>query len=139
MFAKLSLATAALLGCAAIANSLYMLISPHGWYWGIPGVPMSGPYNQHFIRDIGLVFLLVGLAFLIGMAAPLSRVLLWSAATAWLVVHASLHLWQVVVGISPPSTIGQDFAAVTLPALLGLLISFWAVRERPHRAVPSAA
>ena len=136
MLGKLSLATAALLGCAAIANGLYMLVSPHGWYLGVPGVPMSGPFNQHFVRDIGVVFLLVGIAFLAGLVAPLNRALLWSAATAWLVCHASLHLWQVAVGISDHSALGRDFPAVTLPALLGLLISFWALRQEPERSLP---
>ena len=134
MLAKLCLATATALGCAAIANSLYMLISPHGWYLGIPGVPMSGPFNQHFIRDIGLVFFLVGLAFLAGLVTPRNRALLWSAATAWLVCHASLHLWQVAVGISDHSALARDFPAVTLPALLGLLICFWAFREQPRQS-----
>ena len=139
MLGKLSFTIAALLGCAAIANSLYMLISPHGWYLGIPGVPLDGPYNQHFIRDIGLAFGLTGIAFLIGLVAPLNRALLWSVATAWLVGHASLHLWQIAVGISDHSALGRDFPAVTLPALLGLLISFWAIRAQPHRATPLVA
>lgn len=139
MLGKLSLATAALLGCAAIANSLYMLISPHGWYLGIPGVPLDGPFNQHFIRDIGLVFGLTGLGFLAGLVAPLNRALLWSGATAWLVAHATLHLWQVAVGISDHSALTRDFPAVTLPALLGLLISFWAFRAQSHRATPLVA
>src|SRR5436309_274360 len=84
VLAKLSLATAALLGAAAIADGLTMLVSPHGWYLGVPGVPMSGPFNQHFVRDIGVVFVLVGSAFVGGIAAPPHRALLWSAATAWL-------------------------------------------------------
>jgi hypothetical protein len=134
VLAKLSLAIAALLGAAAIANGLTMLVSPHGWYLGVPGVPMSGPFNQHFVRDIGVVFVLVGLAFVGGMAAPLHRALLWSAATAWLVCHASLHLWQVAAGISDHAALGRDFPAVTLPALLGLLISSWAFRAPSYPA-----
>jgi hypothetical protein len=134
VLAKLSLATAALLGVAAIANGLTMLVSPHGWYLGVPGVPMSGPFNPHFVRDIGVVFVLVGSAFVGGIAVPLHRALLWTAATAWLVSHASLHLWQVAVGISDHAALGRDFPPVTLPALLGLLISSWAFRAQSHRA-----
>jgi hypothetical protein len=134
VLAKLSLTTAALLGAAAIANGLTMLVSPHGWYLGVPGVPMSGPFNQHFVRDIGVVFVLVGFAFVGGIAAPLHRALLWSVATAWLVCHAALHLWQVAVGISDHAALGRDFPPVILPALLGLLISFWAFRAASYRA-----
>lgn len=132
MLAKLCLATAAILGCAAIANGSYMLIAPHRWYLTVPGVPMSGPFNQHFIRDIGLVFLIVGGAFVAGISAVGDRAFLWSSATLWLTCHALLHLWQVAVGISEPSAIRTDFPAVTLPALLGLGISYWAIRNRPN-------
>jgi len=132
MLSKLCLATAAILGCAAVANGLYMLLAPHQWYLTVPGVPMSGPFNQHFIRDIALVFLIVGAAFLCGIVTACERAFLWSAASLWLVCHALLHLWQVAAGISPASAIRTDFPAVTLPALLGLLISVWAI-DRPHR------
>src|SRR5262245_28106150 len=70
----LCLGVALALGVAAVANGLLMLASPEGWYFAVPGVTTTGPFNQHFIRDIGLIFLFIGAAFLAGAALPRYRV-----------------------------------------------------------------
>jgi hypothetical protein len=44
-----------------------MLIAPSVWYEFIPGVTDTGFFNQHFVRDIGIVQLFVDMAFGIGM------------------------------------------------------------------------
>lgn len=129
MSKSLCLAVAVLLGVAMLANGVFMLLSPEGWYLAVPGVTSTGPFNQHFVRDIGLIFLLLGGAFLVGAARPEVRVWLWGAPTLWLIGHALFHLWEVAVGICSPSVIPRDFPAVTLPAIIGLFLTFWAVRQ----------
>jgi hypothetical protein len=118
-----------LLGVAMEANGVLMLVSPADWYMAVPGVTSTGPFNQHFVRDIGLIFLLLGSAFLVGAALPRSRVLLWAAPSIWLLGHALFHLWEVAVGICSPSVIPRDFPAVTLPAIIGILLTLWAIRQ----------
>ena len=115
------------LGVAAVANGFFMLVAPEAWYFAVPGVTTTGPFNQHFIRDIGLIFLFVGAAFLTGAALPRYRVVLWAAATLWLWGHALFHFWEVAVGICGPSALARDFPAVTLPALIGTALIFWAI------------
>jgi hypothetical protein len=44
-------ALAALLAIGAATNDLYMLIAPAEWYFAVPGVTTTGPFNQHFLRD----------------------------------------------------------------------------------------
>jgi len=117
------------MGIAALANGFFMLASPEGWYLAVPGVTTTGPFNQHFVRDIGLIFLGVGAAFLLGAARPRLRVFLWAAASLWLTGHALFHFWEVAAGISAHSAMGRDFAAVTLPAIIGIVLSFWAIRD----------
>lgn len=126
MLKAISITLALVLGAAAIFNGIYMLVAPEGWYFAVPGVTTTGPFNQHFVRDIGLIFLLLGGAFLLGAAQPHLRVPLWGAASIWLSGHALFHFWEVAVGICSPSDIARDFPAVTLPALLGLAITTWA-------------
>ncbi|MET0403713.1 MAG: hypothetical protein ABW123_14980 [Cystobacter sp.] len=125
----LVLNTARLLGLGLVANSLYMLVSPSSWYLAVPGVITTGPFNQHFLRDIGMIFLLMGAAFLLGAARPAARSLLWGTATFWLCGHALFHLWEVGAGICEPSAIPRDFPAVTLPAIIGVMLSLWSVRD----------
>jgi hypothetical protein len=55
--------------------------------------------------------------------------LLWAAPSIWLLGHALFHLWEVAVGICAPSVIPRDFPGVTLPAIIGILLTLWAIRQ----------
>lgn len=137
MLNKLCIGTAIVLGIAAEANGLFMLASPAGWYFAVPGVTTTGAFNQHFVRDIGLIFLLLGAAFLLGAAKPRQRVLAWGVSALWLAGHALFHLWEVAVGICGPAVLVRDFPAVSLPAILGLLITLCAARNDSRRNIPN--
>jgi hypothetical protein len=140
---KLVLGTAVLLGAGAGVNGVFMLAFPADWYFVVPGVTTTGPFNQHFVRDIGLVFLFIGTAFLIGVARPRLRLFLWAAPTLWVWGHALFHFWEVAVGICGPSAIARDFPAITVPAILGTAVTFWAAKDssasngEARRLVPS--
>lgn len=125
----LLLALAVTLGLGSAANGLFMLISPANWYFAVPGVTTTGPFNQHFVRDIGLIFLLVAIAMLTGVARPMARVPLWSAAALWLAGHALFHFWEVAVGICGTDALVQDFSVVTLPAIVTTALALWAWRD----------
>lgn len=129
MLKRTCITVAVVLGVAAIANGIFMLIDPERWYFSVPGVTTTGPFNQHFVRDIGLIFLFLGGAFLLGAARPDLRVAFWAAPSIWLSGHALFHFWEVAAGICGPSALVRDFPAVTLPALLGIAITFWAIAD----------
>lgn len=120
MSARFSTGLALLLGLAALVNGTFMTLAPEAWYWLVPGVPERGPFNQHFLRDIGINYMLIGAAFVCGALYPRQRLPLWAVPTAWLVGHALFHIWEVLVGICGPASLLEDFAGVTLPALLAL-------------------
>lgn len=113
-------AIAMLLGVLGLANGAFMTLTPETWYWLVPGVPDRGPFNQHFLRDIGINYMLIGSAFVYGALYVKYRLVLWIMPTAWLAGHAIFHVWEVLVGICGPEALIVDFAGVTLPALLGL-------------------
>jgi uncharacterized protein YjeT (DUF2065 family) len=147
MLKSFCLALAVLLGFALEANGIFMLVAPESWYFAVPGVTTTGPFNQHFLRDIGLIFLFLGTAFLIGVARPNLRTPFWGAASLWLAGHALFHFWEVAVGICSASVIPRDFPAVTLPAIIGLSLTAWAIVQsrtaspfepsNPHRLAQS--
>ncbi|WP_340117844.1 hypothetical protein [Pelagibius sp. 7325] len=110
-------------------NGLFMLVAPLTWYELVPGVTDTGFFNQHFVRDIGIIQLFLGIAFIAGLIKPERRIGLWTAATLWLSAHALFHFWEVAVGICAASAIPRDFPAVTLPALIGIALTLWAVRR----------
>lgn len=129
MLKSLCIGVAVLMGFLAEANGVFMLVSPEAWYFAVPGVTDTGPFNQHFIRDIGLIFLFVGTAYLFGVVEPRYRVISWAAPTLWLSGHALFHYWEVAVGICGPSVLIRDFPAVSLPAALGVLLTLWAIAD----------
>ncbi len=131
------LSLAAFNGIFLAANGLFMLVAPQVWYDLVPGVTDTGFFNQHFIRDIGLIQLFLGVAFGVGMVQPERRIALWAAATVWLCAHALFHFWEVAVGICSPAVIPRDFFAVTLPALLGMALTLWAIRQSQTKEEPA--
>jgi hypothetical protein len=136
MLKSFCLALAVLLGTAAVANGVYMLVAPESWYFAVPGVTTTGPFNQHFVRDIGLIFVFLGGAFLLGAARPDLRVIFWAAPSIWLSGHALFHFWEVAVGICGPSALARDFPAVTVPAIIGWGLTLSAITQ--SRGAPVA-
>ncbi|HEX7566913.1 MAG TPA: hypothetical protein VF396_27215 [Bradyrhizobium sp.] len=91
------------------------------WYESVPGASETGPYNPHFVQDIGVAFLVAGLA----LAARVWRPVYWPAAVAgagFMAAHASIHLVAIVGGHD--HHIRFDLAAVVLPSALALYSAF---------------
>ena len=113
-----------------IFNGAWMLLLPLSWYTDLPAaVPNTGPFNQHFVRDLGVVFLLIGFAF--GWAAlniDRSRPV-HLAITAFFTGHALIHLVDIMSGRLPHSHWLIDTPGVFLPAALMILLAVPAVRR----------
>jgi len=129
---KIMVATALLLGAVMIVNATWQLAAPEGWYWAIPGVPDRGPFNQHLVRDLGIIYALSGAGLILGALRPEQRFGYWWAPTLWLVGHALFHFWEVLVGICGPSSLVEDFAGVTVPALATLVLLAYARHTGAH-------
>ena len=131
--AALAMPLRALLGMNVLfllGNGFYMLVAPKPWYELVPGVIDTGFFNAHFVRDIGIIQMFLGVLFVLGIRMPAARLEFWLAATLWLTAHAALHVWEVLAGICGASTLIRDFPAVGLPAVIGMLVTAWAWRER---------
>ena len=113
-----------------VVNGAFMLVAPKAWYEVVPGVVDTGFFNAHFVRDIGIIQMFLGVLFVLGVKITAARFELWAAATLWLTAHAALHLWEVAVGICGASTLLRDFPAVSLPALIGVALSRHAWQHR---------
>ena len=109
------------IGAGTTANALWMLGGPMHWYTGLPAaVPDTGPFNAHFVRDIGCAFLTVGAALLwAAFDRDLRhRVPLAALAAFFLVAHALLHIYDTATGALDHTHWGLDFPGVYLPAIL---------------------
>lgn len=89
--------SAALIGAANLGQGLYATFWPQSWYHAAPGASETGPFNSHFVTDIGLGFTAAGLAFLGFALWPRLR-LLALGASGFVVFHGLFHLKNIVSG-----------------------------------------
>ncbi|MDZ7669828.1 MAG: hypothetical protein U5Q16_10540 [Gammaproteobacteria bacterium] len=95
MKARLALAVIA---AFLAANGAFMLAMPTVWYYSIDSVPLSGPLNIHFVRDIGCAYLAASIGV---MCAALRRDwLLPGGLTALVFIggHALVHAVEALAG-----------------------------------------
>jgi len=112
------------LGALNAANGLWMLASSATWYELLPGrVPDFGAYNGHFIRDIGLVYLISGVGFVWSAFHLRACRPVMVAQALWAGGHALLHVAEMVSGRIGAAHWLLDAPGVLLPGVvLGLLV-----------------
>jgi hypothetical protein len=121
-------------------NGLVMLAAGRWWYGAVAGVPETGPFNPHFVKDIGAAYLVVGAVFawLAARASPEARGAAIAGA-AFLALHAGIHVAEAAGAPAGLADLARDFPGVILPALL----AGWAVaspyqqREPRHAQSPA--
>lgn len=103
------------LGANWVVNGVWMTCAPRHWFAHMPQAPQTGPLNEHFIRDYGTVFILVGAAVLISLARDTftRRKHLW--VLAFFVAHALLHVWDMLAGRLGHDHLTSGFLLVLLP------------------------
>jgi hypothetical protein len=121
-------------------NGLAMLFAGLWWYGAVPGVTATGPYNPHFVRDIGAAYLICGLSHAAFALRPRQAWPALTAAAGFLILHAAIHVFDAACGTRPLQDVLRDFAGVYLPAFvaLGLAIAC-APKSRELRHVQSPA
>jgi hypothetical protein len=106
-----------------------MVAFPETWFYQVPGVARTGFFNQHLVRDLGMLYVLIGVAFITGVVRPESRFGFWGAAAIWLTGHAIFHFTEVAAGICGAENLATDFPGVTLPAIISIIATIWAGRQ----------
>ena len=117
------------LGVLLLGSAVWMLVAPLGWYSGVPAdVPDFGPYNEHFVRDIGCAYLASAIALLWGAAQPSRRLPLLAIVAVFLGAHGVLHVFDTSRGFVDPHHWWIDFPGVYLPALIVVVLA-WRARR----------
>ena len=114
-------------------NALAMLFAGLWWYGAVPGVVATGPFNAHFVKDIGAAYLVVAAGLAWFAARPREGWGAMAAAAAFLTLHALVHLTDAFAGGHAGmeamhaggglADLIRDFPGVFLPALLALWIA----------------
>ncbi len=106
-----------------VANGLWMLVAPEPWCSELPAaVPDTGPFNPHFVRDVGVSFAVLGVGF--G----------WCAANLERCYPVYLGLTaDIAAGRLSHAHCETDALPVFVPAALLLALSFPPVWRRAVR------
>ena len=122
---------AALLGGALLVNGILMIPAPETWFELVPGAAESGPFNAHFVRDVGAIYLLGGLAFLWLTRSAKARGAALMAA-GFLALHALTHFGEVLAS-GHWSHLARDVPGVYLPPALALWLTLTHPRPKENR------
>ncbi len=131
-------ALAAILALTMGGNGLAMLAAGRWWYGVVPGVTETGPFNPHFVKDIGAAYLVVGAAFawFAARPSPTARGAV-AAAAVFLGLHAGVHILDAAVDPGGMADLIRDLPGVFLPALLAGWIATAYLKETRHAQSPA--
>lgn len=107
------------------ANGVVMLGASLAWYDAVPGVVTTGPFNPHFIKDIGAIYVMCGLGLAWFAWRPAAGWAAMAAAAAWLTMHAAIHVYDATCGSSPLADVQRDFVGVYLFAAIPLALALF--------------
>jgi hypothetical protein len=118
---------AGILAVSNVVNGLVMLCAGSIWWAHVAGARETGPFNPHFVQDVGAAFAVAGLA----LGARAWRSEYWPAALAgagFLAAHALIHLAMIATGHDHHAV--EDLLAVIVPAALAVYSAFPTAKER---------
>jgi hypothetical protein len=122
-YAKEFRAALVALGAPFAGIGIWSLAAPRSWYDEFPGagmhwIPAFGPYDEHLVRDLGGLYLGLGL-LLVFAAVSLSRPLVQGALGTLLVFAAPHLVWHLTELDALPT--GDNVVNVTTLALTVVL------------------
>lgn len=116
-----------IVGALMALNGVYMLVQPEPWYYAVPGVVDTGPFNHHFVQDIGIGFLVAGGAIAWGALGAGWRVTALGAA--FLAGHSVLHIVETAMG-HHHDVLVNEVLAVHVPSWLAVALAYFQRRAQ---------
>jgi hypothetical protein len=110
-----------------LANGIYMIADPVNWFIGVPGMPDSGGYNAHMVRDIGLAYVLTFTFAMIALLPRAPKAFAYAASASWLLLHSVVHWVEVGCNVRSTALVPVESITVHLPALIPIFgaMVFW--------------
>lgn len=112
-------------------SGLWMLASPVNWYENFPGrIPDFGPLNEHFVRDLGCVFLLLSLISFKSIFDSSLRKNTLFILQVWFSAHAAVHLFDTFRGLVAIEHLYMDIPLCYIPPILIGIVQFYFNKEQ---------
>ncbi|HEX7885094.1 MAG TPA: hypothetical protein VF474_03875 [Phenylobacterium sp.] len=116
---------AGLMALVFLANGAAMLFAPLPWYDAVPGVPATGPFNPHFVRDVGAIYGVGALGLGWFAWRPAQGWPALALVAAWLTLHAAIHVYDATCGASPLADLRRDVVGIYLFAAIPLALALF--------------
>lgn len=114
-----------------LVSGMWMLISPVHWYQNFPGrIPDFGPLNEHFVRDLGCIFVLLSIISFKSVLNKEWRSFTLSVLQVWFSFHALVHLFDTFRGLVAYEHLYMDIPLCYLPPILILVMQLIYVKEQ---------
>ncbi len=110
-------------------NGLKMVLDPAGWYASVPGIEHTGPFNGHFVPDIGFAFLTAAVGLGVWALRPQAGAAWVIMGALWPALHGIFHIVGLGHHVPEGLALFTDLAGVIATSLLGALIAFIAFRQ----------
>ena len=107
-----------------IVNGIEMFFFPSAWFFRlVPGVPETGPFNEHLVMDGGTFFLAVGIGLVAAAVNPHRNAIAVVVAAVAGVMHSILHLYSHAAGILSSKHLITEILGIYIPAILLIVIA----------------
>ncbi|WP_197515139.1 hypothetical protein [Mycobacterium sp. 1245805.9] len=112
----------ALLGAGGAVTGGWAYVAPRHWYDNFPGFGMSwlpqlGPFNEHFVKDVGAMFLALTALTAVTFVLVANQTLVRVTAVTWLVFNA-LHCLYHLSMLQMYNTRDATLNGILLPLLV---------------------
>jgi hypothetical protein len=114
--------TLTVIAAGSLVNAVWALVAPQHWYQTMPDAAEFGPYNEHFVRDIGCIYLTLGLALAWSISSPSVRLPLVATVALFHVAHAVLHVFDTGRGYVPAHHWWTEVPTIYLPTAALLVV-----------------
>ena len=113
-----------------VVNGLAMLIAPEVWYELTPGASDTGPFNVHFVRDIGIAYLAVGIGLWLGVTNHRLQALSGAlVAMVFVGGHAVFHFIEMFAHHVDSTSAVRDLILIVLPTAIAAVWMVAAIRR----------
>ncbi len=130
MNALLHRSVLALLGGSGAVTGGWAYAAPRRWYDTFPGLGMSwlpqlGPYNEHFVKDVGAMFLAMAAVTAVTFVLVANQTLVRVIAVMWLVfntLHCVYHLSMLQMYNTRDATVNGILLPLAVLAAAALFV-----------------
>ncbi|MBB5163434.1 hypothetical protein [Mycobacterium sp. AZCC_0083] len=132
----------AFLAATGAVTGLWAYVAPRNWYDTFPGMglswlPQLGPYNEHFAKDVGAMFLGLTLLSVLTIIHIANTTLVKVTAGTWTVFNLLHFIYHMqMLGMYSPRD--QVLNAIVLTVILLASVALFIPARQPAKVTQSA-